>query len=84
MYLFLLDFLKYYSLFINEEDYNIISGLLRRLFSEGGCLMPYPVFSSNKFTLGLSTVMGDVLYRSTEGDEPESRITESDIIRTLQ
>lgn len=66
MYSFLLDFVDYTHGFFSEEDYNQVDRALRILFADGGCLMPYPVFCTNKATLGLNEYMGTMRTRRTE------------------
>ena len=82
IYLFLLDFIDSFAYFINDKDYDLINKVYRRIFSDGCCLMPYPVFNTKRATMGLSTLMGDFRFRWTEEDsEDTSRITEEDINR---
>ena len=84
VYLFLLDFLDAFASFIEEDDYNLIAKVYRRVFSDGCCLMPYPLFSTKRATMGLSTLLGDFRFRKTEIEtEDTTRITEDDIDRIM-
>lgn len=65
-YLFLLDFVDFTHAFFSEEDYNMVDKMLRRLFTDGGCLMPYPVFCTNRAKLGRNEYMGVMKVRKTE------------------
>jgi len=63
-YEFLTDFINNTFYFIDEEDYNKIDSLLRKLFTNGGCLMPYPVFCTN--AVKLARYIGNGVVRITE------------------
>ena len=83
-YIFLLDFIDYAHGFFTEGDYNMISKALSVLFTNGGCLMPYPVFCANRAVLGRNEYMGTLKNRITE-DLPgnDDRFTEDDYMRTV-
>ena len=84
LYLFLVDFVEHTYQFFTEEDHALISMLLRKLYMNGGCLLPYPVMCSNRATLGTNDYMGEFSLRVTEGKEEIDRIkriTEDDILR---
>ena len=87
-YEFLVDFINNTFFFITEEDYQMIDSLLKKLFTNGGCLLPYPVFCTNR--VKLAGYGNDGIVRITEdkykdkdgnllGNQP--RITEDGIIR---
>jgi len=86
MYVFLLDFVDYTHGFFSEEDYNQVDRALRILFADGGCLMPYPVFCTNKAVIGRNEYMGNMRIRRTEDAAVPSyteRFTEDDKHRTV-
>lgn len=92
LYLFLLDFVDSTHRFFSEEDYNAVDNALRKLFSNGGCLLPYTVFCTNKVTLGRNEYMGVLKNRITEDwavDENgrpipnKDRYTQDDYIRVI-
>ena len=64
MYEFLVDFVNDVAFFITDKDYAMIDELLRKLFTNGGCLMPYPVFCTNR--VELAKFRGDGNVRITE------------------
>lgn len=91
-YLFCLDFLKYAFPYMDEEDYVKVDRLLKRTFTNGGCLLPYNIACSNRVTLGTSGYMGPLVIRKTEdlsvdknGNDIgyEDRTTEDDFLRTV-
>ena len=83
-YHFLIDFVRYTYPQLDEEDYNLISLALSNLFTNGGCLFPYPVFCTNRATLGLDEYMGDGKIRKTEDESGyEDRYTEDGYHRTV-
>ena len=51
LYEFLTEFVNNTCFFITEEDYVKIDSLVRKLFTNGGCLLPYPVFCTNRVKL---------------------------------
>lgn len=84
-YLFLIDFVEYTHDFFTMDDYNTIAILLEKLFSNGGCLLPYPVFCTNRVKVGVPHYIGSLRLRVTEGrtvDDRIKRVTETDILRT--
>jgi hypothetical protein len=63
----------------------LISGFAN-LFSTGGCLLPYPVFCTNRATLGRPHYMGTFKVRVTEAEtaaKGTKRITEDSYLRTV-
>ena len=83
-YIFLLDFIDYTHGFFTEGDYNMISKALSVLFTNGGCLMPYPVFCANRAVLGRNEYMGVLKNRITEDlSDNKDRFTEDEIIRVV-
>ncbi len=66
VYIFLLDLVDYTHAFFEEEDYKTIDRALNILFSNGGCLLPYPVFCANRAVLGRNEFMGTRAIRKTE------------------
>ena len=44
LYLFFVDFVEYTHDYFTRKDYDTVAAALSRLFSNGGCLLPYPVF----------------------------------------
>ena len=86
MYLFLIDFVEYTHDFFTEKDYAIVAEALANLFSTGGCLLPYPVFCTNRATLGRPHYMGTFKVRVTEAEtaaKGTKRITEDSYLRTV-
>ena len=84
LYVFLLDFIDYTHGFFSEYDYKMIDTALRKLFSGGGCLLPYTVFCANRVTLGRNEYMGVLRNRITEDlSGNEDRFTQDDNIRTV-
>lgn len=83
-YIFLLDFIDYTHGFFTEGDYNMISKALSVLFTNGGCMMPYPVFCANRAVLGRNEYMGTLKNRITEDlSDNKDRFTEDEIIRVV-
>ena len=83
-YLFLVDFVEYTGDYFTRYDYDTVAEALGRLFANGGCLLPYPVFCTNRITVGTAHYMGKLRLRVTEGKNIEDRIkriTEDDILR---
>lgn len=92
LYLFLIDFVDNTHRFFSEEDYNAVDNALRKLFSNGGCLLPYSVFCTNNVTIGRNEYMGVLKNRITEDwavDENgrpipnKDRYTQDDYIRVI-
>lgn len=85
LYLFFVDFVEYTHDYFTRKDYDTVAGALSRLFSNGGCLLPYPVFCANRATVGRAHYMGAFKLRVTEGVEIADRIkriTEDEVLRT--
>ena len=84
LYLFLLDFVDNTHRFFTENDYDAVDNALRKLFSNGGCLLPYSVFCTDRVKLGRNEYMGTLKNRITE-DIPgnQDRYTEDDYIRVI-
>ena len=92
LYMFLLDFVDYTHNFFTVEDYNAVDNALRKLFANGGCLLPYSVFCVDRVTLGRDEYMGTLKNRITENEAVDKdgdpihrkdRYTEDDIIRII-
>ena len=86
-YSFLVSFVRDVADYLTEEDYDIIARALGRLFVNGDCLLPYPVFCHNRATLGKARYMGDVNLRVTEGvtmADRIKRVTEDDDLRRTE
>lgn len=86
MYLFLIDFVEYTHDFFTQKDYDTVADALGYLFSTGGCLLPYPVFCTNRATVGRAHYMGTLRARVTEGDraaDRQKRFTEDDHLRVV-
>ena len=85
LYLFFVDFVEYTHDYFTRKDYDTVAAALSRLFSNGGCLLPYPVFCANRATVGMAHYMGAFKLRVTEGVEIADRIkriTEDEVLRT--
>lgn len=83
-YLFLLDYVEYAHSFFEEDDYTAVSQALGFLFADGGCLMPYPVFCTNRIKVGRNEYMGEMKIRKTEDISGyDDRYTEDDYHRTV-
>ena len=74
MYLFLLDFVDYAFNYLTEDDYELIIRAMKRLFTNGGCLLPYPLFCTNRLTVGKDEYMGRLRVRITQNNI--DRVTE--------
>lgn len=86
LYLFLIDFVEFTHDYFTQKDYDIVSEALSKLFSTGGCLLPYPVFCTNRAKVGRAHYMGSLKVRVTEGErisQRKKRITEDDYLRTV-
>lgn len=90
VYLFLIDFIENTFWHLEEEDYYMLSQLLRKLFSDGDCLFPYPVFCTNRVVLGKDGGPMHARLRITEDETVDTddndvanfdRITEDDELR---
>lgn len=83
LYEFLTDFIENVIFFVTDEDYVKIDSLLKKLFTNGGCLMPYQVLCTNRVELSKYRGSGDVRitedkYRDKDGNliGNEIRVTE--------
>ena len=92
LYMFLLDFVDYTHGFFTDEDYNAVDVALRKLFANGGCLLPYSVFCVDRVTLGRNEYMGTLKVRKTEDHAVDAdgknigytdRFTEDDFNRVI-
>lgn len=92
LYMFLLDFVDYTHGFFTDKDYDAVDNALRKLFADGGCLLPYSLTCVDKVKLGRNEYMGILRDRITEdhavtennkniGDK--DRFTQDDIIRII-
>ena len=79
VYLFLIDMVEYMHAFIDEKDYKTIERALKKVFTNGNCLLPYPVFCVRKATLGRTDYLTNQAFRITEDDI--HRITEDELQR---
>ena len=66
LYFFLLDFIDCIYPYLTEEDYRQINELMLTLFSGGGCLLPYPVFTNRCATLGKPYTLNTPSIRAIE------------------
>ena len=87
-YLFAIDFAHYAFPYMDEKDYIMVDRLLKRTFTNGGCLLPYPVACTKRVVLGDSVYMGKLKIRRTEdipypGLGKKDRSTEDDFLRTV-
>ena len=91
-YEFLLDFIENAYWYITDEDYSKIITLLRYLFADGDCLMPYPTFCANRIKIGKGGYFGTARLRITENETVDingndignfDRITEDEELRTM-
>lgn len=85
-YIFLIDFVEYTYDYFTQEDYDTVAEALGRLFSNGGCLMPYPVFCTNRAVRGRAHYLGAFTVRVTEGErlaDRITRVTEDEKVRTV-
>lgn len=86
LYLFLIDFVEFTHDFFTQKDYDIVADALEYLFSTGGCLLPYPVFCTNRVKMGRAHYMGTLKVRVTEGERAatrKKRFTEDDFLRVV-
>lgn len=85
VYMFLIDLVEYMNPYITEADYKKIEKALACLFTDGGCLLKYPVFDANRTALlnnptvkGTQNFYGTVWYRVTRSTGVSQRGSESD------
>ena len=84
LYMFLLEFVDDTHRFFTEDDYDVMDIALRKLFSNGGCLLPYSVFCVDKAKLGTNDYMGTLKNRITEDIAGnDDRYTEDDNMRVI-
>ena len=92
LYMFLLDFVDYTHGFFTDKDYNAVDNALRKLFANGGCLLPYSVFCTDRVKLGRNEYMGTMKVRKTEDNTVDKdgnnagytdRFTEDDFNRVI-
>ena len=48
IYLFLIDFTEWVYPFLTDCDYNLLDKALVKIFTDGGCLLPYQVIQTNR------------------------------------
>lgn len=83
-YQFILDLVEYGHAFFTEEDYDKVNAALEFLFSNGGCLLPYQVFCTNRVTVGRNEYLREMKIRKTEdASDYLDRYTEDDYHRTV-
>ena len=80
---FLVDFLNTVGTFVTAEDYKAISRAYRKLFADGNCLMPYPLFCGIRTTVGLPTILNTntFSYRQALNSDSDNRVTQLDDVR---
>ena len=88
VYLFAIDFAHYAFPFMDEDEYIMLDRLMKRMFTNGGCLLPYPVACAKRVTFGDNGYMGKLKIRRTEdissrGLEKKDRSTENEHLRTV-
>ena len=52
VYLFLVDFVDKVESYLTEDDYILIDRIMKRTFTNGGCLLPYPVDCADSAVVG--------------------------------
>ena len=84
-YMFLIDMIEYMSVYISEKDYKDIEKMLSCIFTNGGCLLSYPVFYARRTelmntpaVLGERNIFGSVWHRVTTNEGVSVRGTEHD------
>ena len=86
IYIFLIDLVKWTFPYFSEKDYEQLNLALIKIFTGGGCLLPYQALSANRMQIkldarGLPYYQGTPRYRVTE--ESELRSTETNNVRTV-
>ena len=82
VYTFIMDLLHSdLNWYITDEDYAQIRKALRALY--GDCLLPYPIFCTNRIVLGSPMLLGDANMRITEVEE-DMRVTEDGYTRVVE
>ena len=74
-YFFLIDMIDFFYPYITDRDYDHIINVLQKTFGAGDCLLPYPMFCSNRAMMGMPAYMGTAKSRITEVNS-QLRITE--------
>lgn len=81
LYLFLLDFVNVLHYYFTEEDYEKVNCLLVKLFTGGGCLLPYQVFHNLHTTIGYPGIEGSMEGPRVTEVNRDVRISEDGTIR---
>lgn len=68
LYLFLIDFTRAVGEYLTEEDYKKIRLLTEQLFSDGGCLFPYPLICCKEYSHGKAKEKCSPVVISATGD----------------
>ena len=84
-YLFLVERTEWVYDFMTDKDYHKMDIALVKMFTDGGCLMPYQVIAANRLRIGrtytgVAHYTGVVTMRVTEKNE--QRISEKSKLRT--
>jgi hypothetical protein len=66
LYVFLFDFVDTLYDFMTEEDYIKINNLLRSIFGDGNCLLPYRRYIDSKAKVGVPHHTGYITKRVPE------------------
>ena len=66
LYVFLFDFVDTLYDYLTEDDYTAINKVLRGIFGEGNCLLPYSRFLDIKAKVGVPHYEGYATQRVTE------------------
>lgn len=66
LYIFLFDFVDTLYDYLSEEDYTAINKVLRSIFGEGNCLLPYSRYLNIKAKIGVPHYEGFATKRVTE------------------
>lgn len=48
LYVFLLDFMNTVGRYIDEEDYDLLTNIYRKISAGAGCILPYSSFCSQR------------------------------------
>lgn len=86
LYIFLIDFLEYTHDFFSDDDYVAVTDAFSKLSGMSGCLVPYPVFCTNRATLGRAHYIGPFKVRVSEAERVADRIkrvTQEGDLRTV-
>lgn len=71
LYLFLYDFVESLYDYFYEEDYNQVNTLLLKVFSDGGCLLPYKSISACDSSVAKPSISKDVLEGLTQEEKDD-------------